>query len=341
MRSRIIVLCLVVSAIAGTLMFVDSQMSSRINLPKGEEIYYVDKGAGASAVLSDLKNKGIIRISLPLMKIYARLTESEGPLKAGEYELTCDMNHRDMLGLLRSGRVKQYAITFPEGIRCKDWLDVLQVEFKGEDAGLMPGCDTLMKSLDSTMVAAEGQFYPDTYHYVRGDNYLDILQRAHDRMLKVLEEAWNNRQPDLPLSSQYEALILASIVEKETGAEEDRSLVASVFINRLNKGMRLQSDPTIIYGLNDYEGNIKRRHITQETPYNTYVISGLPPTPISNPGRASIVAVLNPPDTDYLYFVAKGNGRSYFSTTLEEHNKAVREFQINNRSDKYRSSPEP
>ena len=188
----------------------------------------------------------------------------------------------------------------------------------------------------------EGWFFPDTYRFTAGMSDADILRRAHQRMRQVLAEEWEARSPDLPYEDAYQALIMASIVERETGQPSEREQIAGVFVRRLRSNMRLQTDPTIIYGLgSDFDGNIRRRHLRQATPYNTYVIRGLPPTPIALPGREAIRAALHPDDSQALYFVAKGDGSHQFSNTLEEHNKAVRHYQITQRNKNYRSAPKP
>ena len=175
----------------------------------------------------------------------------------------------------------------------------------------------------------EGRFYPDTYKFPRGTTDAAFLERAYQSMSRLLAEEWGKRDPDLPLKTPYEALILASIVEKETGVADERSEIAGVFVRRLRKGMKLQTDPTVIYGMGDnFKGNIRRRDLKQDTPYNTYVHTGLPPTPISMPGSAAIRAVLHPAPGKSLYFVARGDGSHYFSKSLAEHNRAVRKFQL-------------
>ena len=189
-------------------------------------------------------------------------------------------------------------------------------------------------------MGAEGWFYPETYYFAKGTTDIDLLQRAHRKMQEELDDAWGKRTQSDVITTPYEALILASIVEKETGAVEERPQIAGVFVRRLQLGMRLQTDPTVIYGIDDYSGNITRTDLNTWTPYNTYMNHGLTPTPIAMPGRAAIDAVLNPEPGDALYFVARGDGRHYFSATLAEHQEAVRKYQIEQRAEDYRSSPE-
>ncbi|MFB6260568.1 MAG: endolytic transglycosylase MltG, partial [Thiohalorhabdaceae bacterium] len=177
--------------------------------------------------------------------------------------------------------------------------------------------------------SAEGWLFPETYRFSRGHPAEAILTKAHDRMRAILKEEWAGRAADLPLDSAYEALILASIVEKETAVPSERPLIASVFVNRLRDGMRLQTDPTVIYGMGDsFDGNLQRQDLRRPTPYNTYTSAGLPPTPIANPGRAAIKAACQPADSDYRYFVSRGDGSHVFSETLDEHNRAVRRYQL-------------
>jgi UPF0755 protein len=175
----------------------------------------------------------------------------------------------------------------------------------------------------------EGRFFPDTYYYTRGMSDVQLLQRAYQTMTQFLARAWQERDPDLPYQKPYEALIMASIIEKETGAPDERRQIAGVFVRRLQKHMRLQTDPTVIYGIGaDFDGNLRRRDLTTDTPYNTYRRRGLPPSPIAMPGAEAIIAALHPDDSDKLYFVARGDGSHYFSATIEEHNRAVRKYQL-------------
>jgi UPF0755 protein len=189
-----------------------------------------------------------------------------------------------------------------------------------------------MRRLQAPTENPEGLFFPDTYRFARGASDLEVLRNAYRAMGKRLDAAWVRRQPDLPLASPYDALILASIVEKETGRGDDRTMIAAVLVNRLRTGMKLQADPTVIYGLGDaFDGNLRKRDLVSDTPYNTYTRDGLPPTPIALPGLASLAAVANPARTDALYFVARGDGTSEFSRTLEEHNRAVAKYQLGGR----------
>jgi UPF0755 protein len=188
---------------------------------------------------------------------------------------------------------------------------------------------TLLGALGLPAGHAEGLFFPDTYQFVRGDSDADILRRAYDRMQTMLNETWTGRDPGLPYATPYEVLIAASLIEKETGREEDRPIISQVFANRLMRKMRLQTDPTVIYGLgNEFDGNLTRVHLRQDTPYNTYVHRGLPPTPIALPGANSLHAAAHPKPGDYLFFVSRGDGTSHFSVSLDEHEQAVRRYQL-------------
>jgi UPF0755 protein len=233
-----------------------------------------------------------------------------------------------VLERLVSGKTIQYPVTLVEG-----WTFRQAVDHIAED----PRYGDLLGKSDADLMAAlgrggehpEGRFFPDTYAFPRAATGLDVLRRALERMDQVLAEEWAARAPDLPIDSPYEALILASIVEKETGLAEERPAIAGVFTRRLQKGMRLQTDPTVIYGMGErFDGDIRRADLREATPYNTYVITGLPPTPIALPGRAAIHAALNPEPGEALYFVARGDGGHVFSATLEEHNAAVRKYQL-------------
>ena len=290
--------------------------------------FEVPRGASLRAVASSLEERDLL--DQPQIWIgWARLTQRAGHLKAGEYQLRPGMTPRELLELLNSGRVLLHSITFVEGSTFADIRKVLKAnpavrnEYHGKTA------EELMRALGDPGLHPEGQFFPDTYHFARGASDLELLQTAHRRMRDALEQAWAKRAPDLPLASPYEALILASIVEKETALDVERPQIAGVFVERLRRGMRLQTDPTVIYGmLETYEGDIRRADLTRDTPYNTYTRAGLPPTPIAMPGLDSIQAAVQPDVTGALFFVAtgEGDGSHYFSRSLAEHNAAVQRY---------------
>ncbi|WP_462319785.1 endolytic transglycosylase MltG [Halochromatium sp.] len=253
-------------------------------------------------------------------------------IKAGEYALVEGMRPPDLLRLFASGRSVQYPVTLIEGRTFREAVDGLANNpmLKHELSGL--GDAELMERVGIEDEHPEGWLFPDTYLISRNSTDLEVLQRAHARMQQVLSEEWEGREEGLPLETPYEALILASIIEKETGLAEERPDIAGVFVRRLQRGMRLQTDPTVIYGMgDDYDGNIRRQDLRRETPYNTYVIDGLPPTPIALPGREAIHAALHPAAGDTLYFVSRGDGSHHFSETLREHNCAVRKYQLGGR----------
>ncbi len=291
-------------------------------------VYEVPRGASLRSVANDLEQRGVLERPQTWM-VAARLARKAGSLKAGEYRLEPGLTPMRVLDVLSSGQVILHGITFIEGSRFIDML----AQLKAHPSVLNEYADRshkdIMRALGKPDVHPEGQFFPDTYHFARNTPDLEIMRMAADRMSMELENAWNARATDLPLASPYEALILASIVEKETGLDRERRLVAGVFVERLRRGMRLQTDPTVIYGIGEsYDGNIRRRDLTTDTPYNTYTRAGLPPTPIALPGRESLLAAVQPEATEFIFFVATGepDGSHHFSKTLAEHNAAVRRY---------------
>jgi len=261
-------------------------------------------------------------------------------IKHGEYLLADPLDAKMLLELLRSGKVIQYQVTIPEGVTLLQALEILAAQ--GDLESVLEGPeDERIQSMITPFTHPEGLFFPDTYHYARNTTDLELLRRANEKMLSVLDEEWQGRAQELPYETPYEALIMASIIEKETGLPEERQEIAGVFVRRMSLGMRLQTDPTVIYGIgSEFDGNLRRSHLAdEENSYNTYRISGLPPTPIALPGRAAINAALHPAEGETLFFVARGDGGHVFSTTLREHEAAVRKYQLQRRKD-YRSSPE-
>ncbi|MBA0164639.1 endolytic transglycosylase MltG [Pectobacterium versatile] len=248
--------------------------------------------------------------------------------KAGTYRFTSGMTVREMLALLSSGKEAQFTIRFVEGSRLKEWLVTLQqAPYIKHSLADKTEQDVATQLEINDKTNPEGWFYPDTYSYTAGTSDSALLQRAHQRMKKTVDEVWKGREEGLPYKTPDELLTMASIIEKETAINEERTQVASVFVNRLRLGMRLQTDPTVIYGMgDDYKGVITRKALDTPTPYNTYVISGLPPTPIAMPGKASLDAAAHPAKTSYLYFVADGKGGHSFTTNLADHNRAVRVY---------------
>ena len=261
-------------------------------------------------------------------ELVARAAAKPADIKAGTYEIAAGTTPLALLDKLTRGDFALVEIKFIEGWTFRQLRDTLDAhpQVRHDTKGVTDAI--VLQRLGITEPHPEGLFFPDTYRFARGASDLELLRTAHRAMATRLDSAWNGRRPDLPLASPYEALILASIVEKETGRGDDRSKVAAVFVNRLRGGMKLQADPTVIYGLGDrFDGNLRKRDLLADTPYNTYTREGLPPTPIALPGLASLAAVTNPAASDALYFVARGDGSSEFSRTLEEHNRAVTKYQ--------------
>ena len=289
----------------------------------------VSRGDSLDSVLRKLDEQGIATGSRLHWQVLARQTGAAGKLQVGEYALARADSPRALLLAMRDGKVVRRMFTIVEGWNIRELRAALAKTplLEQETAGLDDAA--LMKALGRAGQHPEGRFLPETYAWVRGDADLDILRRAHADMDKALDEAWASRAPGLPLKNRDEALVLASIVEKETGIAAERAQIAGVFVRRLEMGMRLQTDPTVIYGMGAaYKGNIRRTDLTTDTPYNTYTRSGLTPTPIAMPGQAALRAATRPAEGDALYFVAvgDGSGRHVFSRTLGEHNAAVRAY---------------
>ncbi len=294
-------------------------------------LFEIEPGTRLRDLAARLTNEGLI--SDPYFFIALAYQEGlQDQIKAGDYALVQGMRPLDLLTLFASGRSVQYPVTLIEGKTFRDAIDSLADSkvLKLELAGLSDA--ELMQRLGIEEEHPEGWLFPDTYLVSRESTDVELLKRAHARMKQVLNEEWDARADDLPIETPYEALILASIIEKETGLAEERPDIAGVFVRRLRQGMRLQTDPTVIYGMGeDYDGNIRRQDLRRETAYNTYVIDGLPPTPIALPGREAIHAALQPAEGDALYFVSRGDGSHHFSATLKEHNCAVRKYQLGRR----------
>ncbi len=263
-------------------------------------------------------------------KLYVRMRAAARSIQAGEYEISPGDSPSDILNRLIRGDVVHYEVALLEGWTLDQVLLALQRSEKLRQTPELKNPEYLVKKYASKGPAAEGMFFPDTYHYIKDTRDEEILDRAHAKLMDALSREWSSRDAGLPYASPYEALVMASIIEKETGREADRSKIARVFVNRLEKNMRLQTDPTVIYGAGpEFDGNLTRAHLKERTPYNTYLNRGLPPTPIALAGLASLKAALHPADGDYLYFVARGDGSSEFSETLEQHQVAVTKYQLN------------
>jgi UPF0755 protein len=271
---------------------------------------------------------GGVHTSPELLAAYFRLAGREQTIKPGEYEVSRGMTPADLLDkLVRGDRIVR-AVTLLEGWTFRQVREALaKADHLAPDTAGM-SAEAIMAALGRPGLHPEGRFFPDTYHYARNASDLSVLRQSLQLMDKRLAAAWDARAPGLPLKTADQALVLASIVEKETGRPQDRADVAAVFINRLRIGMRLQTDPTVIYGLGaQFDGDLRRSHLSADTPYNTYTRAGLPPTPIAMPGKAALMAAVQPSGSAALYFVARGDGSSHFSTSLAEHNRAVNQYQ--------------
>jgi UPF0755 protein len=303
-------------------------LETPVGLQESPTVFEVPRGANLRQVAQGLTGQGILKQPYYLL-VLAIQRGDQGRLKAGEYELTQGMRPVDLLERLTSGRVIQYPVTLVEGWTFRQAVAAIAADPRlgGDLAGKSDA--ELMEALGRPGEHPEGRLFPDTYSFPSRTSGMEVLRRAFERMDQVLAQEWEGRDAGLPIATPYEALILASIIEKETAVPAERPAIGGVFVRRLQKGMRLQTDPTVIYGLGDrFDGNLRRADLRESNPYNTYVIDGLPPTPIALPGREAIRAALRPEPGDSLYFVARGDGTHAFSATLEEHNAAVRKYQL-------------
>lgn len=287
-------------------------------------------GSSLSRVATELAEAGYLT-SPTAFKVWARLQGVENSIQIGEYELQSGITPAQLLDKIVRGESVQYRVTLVEGWTFQQALDAIWGEENISRRLNNSTAAEIASRMNLDYENPEGLLYPDTYFFTKGTTDIELLLRANERLGTILSQAWESRLGALPYANSYEALTMASIIEKESASNSERGLIAAVFITRLEQGMRLQSDPTTIYGMGDrYDGNIRRADLSEETPYNTYRIDGLPPTPIALSGAASINAALNPAAADFLYFVARGDGSHQFSRTLEEHNAAVREYQLGN-----------
>jgi UPF0755 protein len=320
----LVMLVLVAAALGGAVYWwLDAPM--RLAAPTID--LSIEPGTSPRALAQDVQDAGV-EVNPLFLYAWFRFSGQARGIKAGSYELDATITPRRLLSKLVRGEEALRAVTLVEGW---NWRQVRQAlaradQLKGDSTELDDAA--IMTRLGRPGTLPEGRFYPDTYTYSKGSSDLAVLQRALRAMDKKLEAAWQARDPNLPLKSPDEALILASIVEKETGRGSDRPLIASVFVNRLRSGMLLQTDPTVIYGMGErFDGNLRKRDLLTDTPWNTYTRAGLPPTPIAMPGRGALLAAVHPAESRSLYFVARGDGSSHFSATLDEHNRAVNQFQ--------------
>ncbi len=338
MKKFFFLLLFLVALLAGAGFWGYQQLQQFIQQPvnvQKDQLLTVERGTTGNKLVALLEKERILEDADQLswlLKLHPELNK----IKAGTYSLNGINTVEALLKLLNSGKEAQFSLTFVEGETFKTLRkrlenaphlkQTLQGKSNDEVFGLLDMDTNLNKNLTESHVI-DGWIYPDTYNYTPNSTDLDLLQRSVARMKKALDKAWNNRDKNLPLADPYEMLILASIVEKETGIAAERPQVASVFINRLKAKMKLQTDPTVIYGMGeDYNGNIRKKDLETPTPYNTYVIDGLPPTPIAMPSEEALQAVAHPAQTEFYYFVADGTGGHKFSRNLNEHNKAVQEY---------------
>ena len=332
----LLILSVLVTGIVGNKFYKDYQEQE---VPSDIASFEIKKGSNIRQVAKNLEKQGIFHPALAFVAL-AKLSKQDTKIKAGEFSLKKGMTPADVLRHFTDGTSIQYQTKIIEG---KAFNEIVAV-IKADSNLVQTLSDTDYENIMSLMKTTEGDkysnpegwFFPDTYSYPRNTTDLQFLQRSHQAMLKLLKKEWDQREEHMGIKTPYDALILASIVEKETGQSSERPVIAKVFLNRLKKGMMLQTDPTIIYGMGDqFKGNIRKKDLKSDNPYNTYTRRGLTPTPITTPSIEDIKAVFHPAQSDALYFVARGDGTSHFSKTYSEHKKAVIRYQLRGNAKKY------
>ena len=332
MLIKMVVSLIVIVAIASVIAWQQYQkfMVTPLQIDEQGYVYTVVSGSNLQQISRDLRNAELTSLPAEYLHIYGRFTDKAHLIKAGEYLIEPNTTLPQLLDILIAGQVIQYSFTIVEGMTAQQLINMVATDERFAKTLTDTSLSAVMNFLGLSPNHGEGEFAPETYYFTSGTTDRQILSRAHDLMNINLEEAWKNKAESLPYKTPYEALIMASIIEKETGIAEERAQIAGVFVRRLEMGMRLQTDPTVIYGLGaQFDGNLRRKDLKTDTPYNTYTRNGLPPTPIALPSKASIEAALHPQAGKSIFFVATGHdGRHIFSATLADHNKAVRQYQL-------------
>ncbi len=321
-----------IAVVAFIFFWIQYQEFIETPLQVGEDgyVYTVKNGSNLLKISEDIQSAGLSSLPARYLYIYGRFEQKAHLIKAGEYLIKPGTTLPQLLDQLIDGQVIQYSFTIIEGMTSQQLINMIVADPRLTETLTDTSLTQVMIAIGQPDNNGEGEFAPETYYFAAGTSDKEMLSRAHQLMTLNLEQAWQNKAENLPYKTPYEALVMASIIEKETGIAEERAEIAGVFVRRLQKGMRLQTDPTVIYGMGEnFDGNIRRKDLTTDTPYNTYTRHGLPPTPIALPSKEAIEAALHPTSGKSLYFVATGqDGRHAFSNNLEAHNKAVRKYQL-------------
>jgi len=330
--SKLLIIAAIVSIVALIVINYEHERfkTSFLQIPEQGFVYTVNPGSNLRQISRDLKEAGVSPFPVDYFYVYGRMQNKAHLIKTGEYLIKANTTLPELLEQLIAGQVIQYSYTIIEGLTSQQLIDSIVADTRLVKTLSKSNLSEVIVELELPKSHGEGEFLPETYFFPSGTTDRQLLRRAHTMMTSTLEEAWKTRAEKLPYKTAYDALIMASIIEKETGIAEERAQISGVFVRRLQKGMRLQTDPTVIYGMGDnYKGNIRRKDLRTDTDYNTYTRYGLPPTPIALPSKESIDAALHPADGKSLYFVATGkDGRHVFSNSLVDHNKAVRKYQL-------------